>query len=380
MRAICDETPVAGLILAAPDWIWPGSGSEPSDPAFAASYRGFLARLLQRFPASIWFALVTHSRAAPAMRCWLDAHADLNRIRVIDVEDSLRFSVWVSDIFVFCEENGRMVVYAPCQFPRAEDARLAERIARALGLPCLRSELFFQGGNLLVTRAGVLIGADDVSALAETRPGMPRADIARLYAKTLGQGTTVLELGATDRIYGERGRAHGSRAGWTSRIYPGTPQNGSQPIFHIDLCVTLLGGRRVAVGDPVLAGELCQATRADPGVAEGLNAFAATLARAGFDVVRVPLAFLQAEDPVNHSLASFPALSQNVIADFGTRRVFVPSAADLAPFEGLASLDAVHLALWEENGFSPVLLDDLKPVFHRLGGPRCLVKTVPESV
>lgn len=380
MRVICDETPITGLILTAPDWIWPGSGTEPSDPAFAASYRAFLAKLLEQFPTSIWFALVTNSSATSAVRHWLQAHTDLDRIRIIEVEDSLRFSVWASDIFIFCEENCRMIVYSPCQFPRADDRGLAERIARALGLPHLRSELFFQGGNLLVTRAGLIIGADDVSALAEIRPNMARAEIARLYANTFGQGTTALELGATDRIYGERRRAHGTRLGWTGRVYPGTPKNGSQPIFHIDLCVTILGGRRVAVGDPALAERRCRAARADPEVAEGLNAFAERLATAGYDVVRVPLAFLQIEDPVTRSVTAFPAPSQNVIADFGTRIVFLASTADLAPFDGLDELDKVHLALWEEAGFSPVPLDNLKPIFHRLGGPRCLIKAVPKYV
>ncbi|MDJ0628369.1 MAG: hypothetical protein QNJ44_08935 [Rhodobacter sp.] len=379
MKVISDETPFTGLIFTAPDWIWPGSGAEPMDPAFAESYRMFVARLLRHLPVSVDCTVVTHKGAADAMRNWLEAHSGGRASRVVAVEDTLRFTVWASDILVFAEEDGAPVVLSPCEFPRSGDALLAGRIAGALGLRNVRSDLFFQGGNLIACRRGLLVGADDITALANVRPRESRASIAGRYAQTLGYPASTTDLGVEGQDFGERRRAHETRPDWTRRHYPGNPENSMQPVYHIDLCVTVLGGARLAVGDVKLAGKYVDVAPVDTVIAEGLDAVADQLSGAGYDITRVPLAFLPIERPDMRQVTTFAAPSLNVVADFGSRTVFVPMAADLAPFEGLSELDAVHLALWRDAGFAPVPVDGLAPVFRRLGGPRCLVKAVPDT-
>ena len=378
MMAIHEETPVDGLILAAPDWIWPGSGARSTDQRFADAYRAFLAVLMDGLPATCWFAVVTHRSAIPAMRRWLETRDHADRVRPIEVDDALRFSAWVSDVLVFCEDEDELVVVSPCQFPRASDAELATRIASALDLRHVRSRLFFQGGNLLMTTDGLLVGADDVAASVAVIPNGSRAECLHAYAMAFAGGAPVLELGAPGRVYGERDQVNALRPGWIRRLHPGTPPAGRQPLYHIDLAVSALPGGRLLVGDAGRAKELCPGSDPDPGVADGLDALAEGLAAAGRDVVRAPLAFLPIEDVERLRVTHIPCPSCNVIADFGSRTVFMPSATDLAPLDGLDEIDARHVELWRGAGFSPVPIAGLEPIVRRLGGPRCLVKAVPK--
>ncbi len=374
---------MARLLLTIPSYAVQGGSDNP----YGVVYRDLLAKL----PDQTELVILTHDAAADSVRGWLSAARRGAPAQVIATDDFLGFSVWAEDAYVVVDPDGGGIhaFVEPAAFPRYGDALIADQVSAAAGLGLYQAPLHLQGGNVLVGDDFFFVGIDyplltfeEGILTAPTRDGEDALlrDVYRRYLDAertfVAVGTTLPVPAAAQRRFQLQG------ATWTEEIYAGNAPGTRQPIFHIDMFVSLAGrgadGRyRVLVGDPREAARLIGEPLQPHAMASVFDDIARDLARRGYDVTRTPLPLVYADDPGTRLRSWYFATSNNVLvhAPAGERpTVFIPTYAH-GPFaETLATTDRRNAEIWDGLGYDVVGLEDFHPFAINLGAAHCIKK------
>jgi hypothetical protein len=153
------------------------------------------------------------------------------RVRFAELESATVFSQ--DNARAAVDAEGRPVLLIPREFragkPRSEDALSRGQAERALGVRVQRSQLFWEGGNIVHDRQRAFVGADTVVENT-SRLGLTASEVLSSFEAELG--TEVHVLGRLGRAAFDGERTCLTRSG--------------QPALHLDLDLSLLGrcGRR----------------------------------------------------------------------------------------------------------------------------------------
>ena len=166
---------------------------------------------------------------------------------------------------------------------------------------------------------------------------------------------------------------------WTEEIYAGT--GIAQPIFHIDMFVSLTGRNeatgkyRVLVGSPAMAAELLGDEPPDHAMAPVFDDIAANLAQQGFEVVRNPLPLTYVDDTARRERFWYFATANNCLVEIteDAKTVWLPTYGH-GPWRDLAVVDRRNKEIWEGLGFTVVELGDFNPFTQGLGSVHCIKK------
>ena len=290
---------------------------------------------------------------------------------------------------MIADEGGAHAFVEPAAFPRYGDALVADQVGAAAGLRTYQAPLHLQGGNVLIGDDFFFVGIDyplltfEEGILEapsdEAQDGLLR-EVYRRYLDAertfVPVGTTLPVPAATVRDFRLQG------ATWQEELYAGNVPGTRQPIFHIDMFVSLAGrgedGRyRVLVGDPRAAARLTGEPLQPHAMAAVFDDVARGLAARGYAVTRTPLPLVYADDVDARLRSWYFATSNNVLvhAPQGERPVvFVPTYAH-GPFEDtLAATDARNAEIWEDLGYDVVALADYHPFAVNLGAAHCIKK------
>jgi len=328
---------------------------------------------------------------------------------LVTTPDWLNFSIWAEDACVVVQDGkgGRSYIVEPFEFSRYGDQTVAELVAHSTSsIETTQVPLIFQGGNVLIGDTFVLIGRDYLDrsiAVADARQ-TPFEDFPRngaagdkehfirdMFRRTLDPGRDIhfLESTPRDRPGNELVDIDGKQ--WVSIVDGGRGER--QPIFHIDMFVSLAGrgsdGRyRVLVGDPSMADELMSWTPQDHELQEEFDEIAVQLEGLGFDVRRTPLPVVDqviagsrtidtAKGPVavEGDLIWYHATSNNCLVqiDGDAHDVWLPTYGhDPAP--ALKKIDDEHVKIWTELGFNVHTLGNFHPFAQAQGALHCIKK------
>ncbi|MGH9180075.1 MAG: hypothetical protein ACRD0N_16205 [Acidimicrobiales bacterium] len=420
-------------------------------PRLVSSYEGSIDRILFCFPS--WaerdlrlvagyrsvlealrpgtrFIAVHNESAGPAVEAWFDrsGHPAAN-VEYVPVPDYVAVTDWAEDAYVAVKDgaDGTSYLMEPWEFGRVGDAMIADAVEEHCDLKASGSPLIFQGGNSLVGGDFWFLGkdyfADTVALFSEDAspvsvpPGQSPDSLARRLFADYVESTRRLVLIGTRKPIALREYV-GSRAG--SDFYLDLAASGAgtfQPIFHIDMFVTLVGPNaagdfEVLVGDPTQGDELLART-APFSLAPVYDRIAADLSGAGFAVRRNPLVHWPtlgqsltlgrlkelSREPDGEALV--PAVAElkaagakdttrvrvrdwhhitwnNCLVENSAtvgRHVYLPTFGH-GPMASLAAVDDHMTALWDELGFTVHLLGDFNPFARRLGVVHCIKKYV----
>ena len=374
------------------------------------------------------FVVVHHESRRWDVEEWFDAagHPEAN-VTYVWVPDYVTFTDWAEDPYVAVVDVADDTAYLmePWEFPRAGDALLSESVQEHVALRSGQAPLIFQGGNCLIGDEFWLLGKDyfaDSVALVEGRDApvtVPEDTsapdfVGRLFGDYVDGGRELVVVG-TERPIPLR-EFYGSSE--NDQFYVDIAGDGAgtyQPIFHIDMFITLVGrndagGFDVLVGSPALGDELL-GTRSPFSASDTYDAIADRLVAGGMTVRRNPLvhrpevgpAFTVAElrflggqpgneallDAVNdlvalgaketsiarvrtwHHITWNNCLVENSATE--GRHVYLPTFGHL-PNEDLEPIDQAMKELWEELGFTVHLLADFNPFARRQGVVHCIKK------
>jgi hypothetical protein len=328
------------------------SDHRPFDREYAAMRRA-LAGFMERLAPGMRLILFTEERAARAADRWLARIASPANIDLRPLPDDVMSSasdMWFQDP-VIVAECGRTFLRPMNHAARGH----ADWLAAALGGEARTAQVGLDGGNLLVGPDFMLVGADDVQRSAEPALGgsrRPAEGLARLAA---------LDLRPLHAV--------GDSA-------------GGQPLFHIDLFLSVTG--LAAGGRPLLVLAEPQAVfRRHAGetavLAGWLDDAEARLSDAGFAIRRLPVPLA----PTRYGRKTRLRASLNGLIENDPRAgcahpiVWVPGFADLEP--ELQDFDIAATEFWRSLGFEPRLCPGWSAAAHVHGALRCAVKVVERA-
>lgn len=252
---------------------WP---EEYQDPAYTAQ-KAVVEDLLRELPADVQLHVVAEGLGKAAVPRHERIHLHCLQLRSTSEVLVEPMTMWARDAALLLVGQGLRVLALPRCFrgdgkvePRLNrlilQATAAAPASLARELPDVvvrRTNLCFEGGDIVANRQSALVGADSVNrTMAET--GRSRAEVVEEFARVLGVEVLVVD---------------------------------PQPDFHVDLGFTWLDDRTVAVADPQLGMELVKGLPAMEDVVQAtlsknLGARYATSARwleqLGYRVVRLP--------------------------------------------------------------------------------------------
>ena len=421
-------------------------------PSLVSSFAGSIDRILFCFPS--WaasepelvggytsviealrvgtrFVVVHNASVGKVVERWFtDAGHPSENVELVPLPDFVAVTDWAEDAYVSLKDaaDGSGYLMEPWSFGRYGDALIADAVEEHTDIRASSAPLIYQGGNCLVGDDFWLLGkdyfADTLTFLADDRSPVtipsgtqPAAFATELFSTYVDAGRRLIQIGTRKPIPIQD--YVGTRAG--DDYYLDITSGGAgtfQPIFHIDMLLTLVGPEReegafrVLVGSPTLADELL-GTSSPFGLAEVYDGIAKDLEGAGFAVVRNPLVHRStlgqtltlrelrqlSKEPDGAPLV--PAVAQLTAAGAkdGTvitvrdwhhitwnnclveksekvgRHVYLPTFG-YGDNADLATIDAAMRALWEDLGFTAHLLGDFNGFARRLGVVHCIKKYV----
>lgn len=391
--------------------------ARPAQPRLVGSAEGSIDRLLLTIPSyavrsrpladvyqhllgqlapAVEIVALTHESVHDDVSAWMteSGHPDA---ALVSAPDHLNFSVWAEDGYVVVTDADGAGTYLlePFSFPRFGDSLIADFVANATNVENTQAPLYFQGGNVLIGDDFFLIGADYpansldyVQGIVTPAPGeTPAGLVRRLYGEYLDSERELFYVGSTIPVPEEQARTFRlDGQDWTELVYLGNGPGTAQPLFHIDMFISLAGrgedGRyRLLVGDPRQAADILEQPVRPHAMVEVFDNVARTLERMGFEVHRNPLPLVYVDDERSRERRWYFATSNNALVEDRPDRgptVYLPTYG-YGAWSSLAATDEANRAIWEELGFSPVALGDFHPFAENLGAVHCIKKYLARS-
>jgi hypothetical protein len=411
------EGTIDTLLLAFPSY---GVASKE----LSAGYKSVINALRQ----GTRFVVVHHASREAEVQKWFQAadHPDEN-VTFVALPDYVSFTDWAEDGYVALLDAADDTAYLmePWEFPRAGDALIAESVQEHVSLRSAQAPLIFQGGNCLIGDTFWLLGkdyfADSVALLAGASPPVeapegttPDAFVTQLFGDYVDAERELIVVGTNRPI--PVNPFYGTREG--DEYYVDIAGDGAgtyQPIFHIDMFITLVGRNpqgafEVLVGSPALGDELL-GTRSPFALNDVYDTLAGQLADRGMEVQRNPLvhrptqgrSFTLAQlreiagQPGNEAIGQAVAELQAAGAAEETTvqvrtwhhvtwnnclvensatvgpNVYLPTFGH-RPNTDLRVIDEAMKSLWEDRGFTVHLLGDFNAFASRQGVVHCIKK------
>jgi hypothetical protein len=360
-------------------------------PAYAAE-SSVLARayqdLLAKLPSSTRFRVLTHESAQISVGAWFAGRT----ARIVLAPDHLNFSVWAEDGYVVVRDQptGETFFVEPFAFPRYGDSLIADFISSGTGTGDTQAPLYFQGGNVLIGDDFFLIGADYPAETLRQYLGrviVPNAGesgeaaVRRLYTEYLDTARRLMYVGATIPVPAETIRdvtIDGQQ--WRELLYFGNRPGTSQPLFHIDMFISLAGrgpaGKyRLLVGDPKRAADALGEPARPHAMQEVFDNIARRLGQLGFEVIRNPLPLAYMDDPAERLRTWYFATGNNALVEIvpGSSTVWLPTYGH-GDWAQLSAIDAANAGIWESLGFTVRMLGDFHAFAENLGAVHCIKK------
>ena len=272
------------------------------DAAISAGYRSVIAALR---PGTRFVVVHSEGTGETILDWFVEAGHPADAVDLVPLPSYVSFTDWAEDGYVALVDEADASTYLmePWEFPRAGDALIADAVSDSLPIRTQQAPLIFQGGNCLVGDEFWLLGrdyfADTLTLLGADRPPVVGPDTVslpdfatQLFTDYVDRARRLILVGTTREIPLRDFR--GLREGGRYFLDIATDGAGTfQPIFHIDMLITLLGAGtdgtfEVMVGDPSLADDILgvQSPWSLPSV---YDAIASDLADEGFTVHRNPL-------------------------------------------------------------------------------------------
>ena len=316
------------------------------------------------------------------------------RVTFVEVPNESDITIWPQDPFVVVNDKENTKLITPGLFKRKDDRLMASQLSAILGVEVVKSELLFEGGNIVCGESEVFIGFDTISINSQVF-NQSVEEIQKRFAKLFGR--RVVTIG-----------------------------NETQDIGHIDLIVTPLSNNRIAVADsrlgaeianrtltqspdritrferncergffgdasinalvdvdgnsidrPEVVGQTAIAIRDSHKFADSLDKIATQLAGRGYDIVRIPALIPNQDSELeteteDKPAPAFPFMSYN--------NVLTESVANLSivylPQYGIAELDTAAIECWEQNGFEVRPIEGFQTSAMHGGALRCCTKVL----
>ncbi|MFN3195268.1 MAG: hypothetical protein ACE364_04895 [Chlorobiota bacterium] len=410
------------LLLTIPDYV-----TEEKDVTTQATG---LKSLIASLPNYIELIILTHDHkpTIDKIKKWLNDSGHRGNFKIVLAEYDLNFLVWAEDAYatIKSEDSGDIYLMEPFEFKRSGDALIADYISHATDIKSSQAPVYFQGGNILIGDDFYFIGKDyplktlklgSVNLTSEERKNIKNA--RKLYNTYLDNKRRLVFPGTAKANHDTGLQLSKINNEYFLEVH-GRGVGKFQPIFHIDMFISLLGRDEenkytVLVGDPKLASDIINENSeieyllSSNALVLKFKEVAEQLENEGFKVVRNPLPYIymdsveddkwgyerlyyefgekttneiykwmqeQGMDTINVREWYF-ATSNNVLTEITetSKTVWIPTYG-YGDWQVLKHTDKLNKEIWENYGFNVVQLDDFNPFSYRLGAAHCISKYI----
>lgn len=350
--------------------------------------------LLSKLPQTTQIVVLVHEATKSIVEGWITTAGREQRTTVVAAPDHLHFSVWAEDGYVVAKDTrcGETYFVEPFSFPRYGDSLIADFISNATDLKDTQSPVYFQGGNVLIGDDFFMIGADYpansldyIGSHLQPAPGEQPVDlIRRLYKEYLDSSRDLIYVGSSIPVPKQEVRPITlSDQQWREVLYFGNKEGTSQPLFHIDMFISLAGRAdngafRLLVGDPSLAANILGTSVSPHAMQQVFDNIAQFLASRSFEVIRNPLPLVYVDDPIKRLRIWYFATSNNLLVqndDDAGKAVWLPSYG-YGAWSELSATDDANAQIWNSLGFQVNRLGDFHPLAENLGALHCIKKYI----
>ncbi len=320
-----------------------------------------------------------------------------DRVQFIETEQALDLTIWPQDPFLVIDKNDQPHLLVSNEFERAEDIAMAKIVANHLGWALDRSELLFEGGNIVSDNDYVYIGANTIAYNA-MKHKKPSDEIIKQFQKELGRQVMVIgpvpqPIGHIDMMLTPLGNKHLllADAKWGARLAQTDLQTQPDLVhqFEQQSMNQFFGHPNIKQlfnpdGEIIKAPEIVGATHTAIDDSEKLgvilDALAEQLQQAGFRVSRIPYLAQkpQQPDPDSEDTNSRPGYPQitynNVLLESSVtdKKAYIPAY-------GWPALDQAASKVWLELGYTTKAIDGFTTTAMYGGALRCSVKVLKKQ-
>ena len=404
------------ILFCFPSWA-------PKDQDLAPAYQSVISSLR----VGTKFVVAHHASIKKEIEPWFkSAGHKLDDVLFVELPDYISLTDWAEDAYVALTDvsDGSSYLMEPWEFKRAGDALIADAVEEYTNIKASQSPLIFQGGNCLIGTDFWLLGkdyfADTVELLQQQRPPVAVPDdqnidefTRKLFSKYVDKSRKLHLIGTKKPI--PIREYIGTKSG--SDYFVEVAGNGVgtfQPIFHIDMFITLLGlnnhGKfEILVGSPALGDKLL-GTQSPFALDDVYDSISESLSELGFSVKRNPLVhwptvgksfvFSKLNDMASQpgyetlaqavkELASAGATENSIVrirdwhhitwnnclvenSSSKGRHVYLPTFGKAKA--NLRPVDVEMKSIWEGFGFQVHLLSDFNKFAERQGVVHCIKK------
>lgn len=326
------------------------------------------------------------------LEAWFSENGMLERVIFHQVPEAIKILVWAEDDYEVVQDlaDSSYYIVQPHSHRRAADDYTGYFLSKSLGIDRVKVPLYFEGGNLLVGDDFFFVGADYLvdsmldlkDILLPDNSTMATEELTRLFNCYLDHKRQLRIVGSLLYVPQEEDQElemDGEK--WTETLHNKNIEGTVQPLFHIDMFVTLAGRNQagkyqVLVGDTRMAAQVLGEELANYGVPDVFDDVAALLERQGFEVIRNPLPVTYVDNPEEKTRKWYYATSNNAIVEIKSdteKTVWLPTYGH-GNWEYLQKTDEANKLVWEKLGFSVIQLEDFNPLAEKSGSLHCIKK------
>ena len=321
-----------------------------------------------------------------------EAPPNHHRVTFIEVPSDNSISIWPQDPFVVMQSQDQTRLIVPNSFDREDDQIMPEVLGETLDIEVIRSELNFEGGNLVSDSDAVFTGMNtiqtNVARLQET-PDQIRQRFENTFGRPLivvGENrpsVTHLDLIVTP-LGNKQVAIADSRQG--AELAEILMQTSAAEISHFEKqCESLFFGHEQiqqlldlegnVIPRPELVHKTAQTIQASRQLADELDALAQDFVNLGYEVFRVPALIPDLEPQLNASgqeKPGYPFLTyNNVLLEQRNGQAIV-----YLPQYGLRSFDAAAAKCWTDLGYEVKPIEGFATSSMYGGSLRCCTKVL----
>lgn len=351
------------------------------------------ADLLLKLPTYTEFLILTHEHIYESVVDWLKKLNDfenIERVKIERVDKHLHFSVWAEDAHAITYDNNNIFFAQPFEFPRYADSILSKISANVSDSVIYQAPLYFQGGNILIGDDFFFIGKDYannslnyIGKVIQPETGKDNEQLIKeLYGEYLDKNKELYYIGSTLPVpRQEKIPIKIDNEDWTQTVYFGNKSGTLQPLFHIDMFISLVGRKdekyQIMVGDPKMAADLLKFPEClEFAMADVFDNIAEQLSKIkDFEIIRNPLPLVYLDDPENKERIWYFATSNNcLIENTGDEKnVWLPTYGH-GSWKELSTTDSENKKIWKSLGYVVHSLEDFHPFAENLGAVHCIKK------
>ena len=344
-----------------------------------------ISNIVNGLPEGVHVLLLVNDR--PAFK----HSGDRRRVTFVEMPPESDISIWPQDPFVVVQQGDVTKLVTPCTFNREDDERMPRQLGDLLNLEVVHSELHFEGGNIVCGERKVFIGFDTIQ-LNAVQLDLGFDGAVTRFEKLFGRPVVVIgdsnqSIGHIDLVVTplshQRFAVADSRAG--AEIAKKSLNNNPRQVqdFEFQCERSFFGHEEIeelldrdgnVLSRPRVVGRTKEVIESSLELADDLDAIAAQLTVAGYQVIRVPslIPDQQLDAEWEGESSQYPFLSyNNVLTELRDDQAIV-----YLPQYGFEAIDRAARDSWEQLGFDVQTIGGFSTSAMYGGALRCCTKVL----